>query len=125
MCFEPNPKMAIPYKDTGYKVFRVDKLGKLKGEFTKKKKQRKFNQWLSEEDFRPNNNEKGKMNDSVLTGWRIFLKKGDAQEWAQGESRLRVVKVKFSGVLTRGFCRYCGIDLPAILAKEIFIPKEQ
>lgn len=127
MCFQPEI-MGKPKRNWGYKAVKAYDDGKLYGEYAGKKKERKRNTWLDEKDFRPSEEDLTFMTHSSRMGWRIFLLKRDAKKWADlvRWKDLKIVKVKFRNVVDVGACRPEGdIRLPTILAKEIFIPKEQ
>ena len=122
MCFESDSTMEKPNRKWGYKSFSVGKNGRLLGEYSRKKKERKRGEWLNEKDFRPMNNELYFMSSSRKKGWRVFLLKKDAKEWANWSKKipLKLLKVKFRDIIDFGWC----VKGKAIVAKEIFIPNE-
>lgn len=128
MCFEPNLIIDKPKRKWGYKAFRVYHDRKLHGEYAGKVRERKRDTWLDEESFRPSEADLVFMTRSSKMGWRVILLKRDMKKWVDlvGWKDLKIVKVKFRNILSVGVCRpEEEIKLPSILAKEIFIPKEQ
>lgn len=121
MCFKADKKKNIPRRVSGYKIFTVDSEGRLLGDFAQRHKERERGKWLNEKNFRPTEGELKTMGGEKRVGWRVFLWKESAQNWTSA-LRSQVVRVKVRGLLNIGQCGNFGT---AILAKEIFIPKEQ
>ena len=127
MCFRSSSKPYVRKEQYGFKVFKVGKNGHPKGEYASKAKSRSLSKWLDEANFRPNLEEAYEMGGSPEFGWRVFLDKDSASLWAEismeheGRENLKVFKVMFKQILAKGYCN----QYRAILAKEIFIPKEQ
>ncbi len=62
---------------------------------------------------------------SYPCGFHLFLTEKDARVWNDGD-RTRVRKVSFRSVVATGTVRHAGRQLPAIVAREIYIhPKER
>lgn len=120
MCYEPKKEKKIPWRLSGYKVFRVDGKGKLRGEFARRYKERKRGVWLKEKDFRPIKEELLIMGGSKRKGWRVFLSERGAHKWDESVDT-EVVRVMIRNILSVGMCGGFGA---AILVKEIFIPNE-
>lgn len=128
MCFITTKKPRKVRLDkngegVGYKVFPVDSHGNLVGEYASKRKIRPHSEWIHEKDYRPTAHEKLNMGGEKIYGWRVFTGKRGAQKWnASFSSPLPVRKIKFRKVKSVGYCCDFG---RAILAEEIFIPKEK
>lgn len=120
MCFEADKRKNIPRRVSGYKIFTVDSKGRLLGDFAQRQKERERGKWLNEKNFRPTEGELKSMGGERRVGWRVFLWEGSAKRW-KSDLQSQIVRVKVRGLLNVGQCGPFGT---AILAKEIFIPKE-
>lgn len=110
----------------GWKVFNVNpKTGSLNAEY-RKAKVRPRGRWLKEKDYRfAHEKDKKFLFDSKISypyGFHVFLKGTDAEGWRRDyHYDHKAIRVKFRKIVAKGLQNGGNV----IVAKEIFIPKEQ
>lgn len=106
----------------GWKVFTLDKKGRLLGDCLRYNTERPMEKWLNEKDFRTFWNKKTIKEegyDEYPTGWHIFLTKSGATNWCLINECSVIRKVRFRKPVAWGSQGH----KPIVVAKEIFIEK--